>query len=182
MAQPVQITLPSEEPITLAEALNQCRLDPGVDDARVSGLVVAARRWAEDWTGRAFVDQRFLLSLDCWPRGGVILLPRGRVSAVASVKYVDGNGTLKTLVENTDYVVDLDSTPARISPAYNVCWPYARHEMNAIRVEYTAGFGSASDVPDDIKAALLLHVEQSFDRKDYQAAIEGLLRPHRVYA
>ena len=57
---------PVLEPVTLAEAklhLRSYTSDIAEDDL-INGLLVAAREWVEDYTGRALVEQRWSLSLD----------------------------------------------------------------------------------------------------------------------
>jgi uncharacterized phiE125 gp8 family phage protein len=137
-----QTTAPTEEPVTLAEMKLHLRQDFDTDDDLISGLIAACRRTAS-WT----------LYLDRWPADRVIRPPRPPLASVTSVKYIDTDGTQQTLASD-QYDVDTDLEPGRISEAYGVSWPNHRDQDQAIEIEYVAGFGAASAVPDIYKAAI----------------------------
>lgn len=138
---------PIVEPLTLAQAKQQLRLDSGFtdDDSLIAGLLTAVREVAEKYTRRAFFNQTWVLSLDAFPwwnfasgtinpamRKGwplystywdplAIRLPRPRCLRVISITYVDLTNTQQTLDPST-YTVD-SSEPARIVPMPNLSWP-----------------------------------------------------------
>ena len=90
--------------------------------------------------------------LDGWPAAGAIELPRAPVLAVTSVKYINTSGVETTLAPSA-YALDKDSEPGWLLPAYDTDWPEARDTANAVRVRYTAGFGTAAtDVPQPLRA------------------------------
>jgi hypothetical protein len=84
---------------------------------------------------------------------------------VVSVKYNDNDGVLQT-VSSDDYTLDTyDEKLPVLKAAYNVVWPVPRHEKNAVRVQFTAGFGLAADVPELMKEALILLVGHLTNRQ-----------------
>jgi len=188
---------PPAEPITLAEAKLHLRIDSDItdQDALISALVQGAREWVENYCRRTLVERTLELRLDNWYRE--IRLPRGKVSAVASVKYVDSGGTLTTLAAD-QYQVDTYSVPARIVPAYGVIWPTVKTgEINAVLVTYTAGYtpGAASptdyaeNIPEAIKAAIKLLVGNFYENREllserqlFEApfAVKALLAPYEI--
>lgn len=182
------ITGPAVEPITLAEAKDHLRLEHGLDDTYVTGLIVAAREWAEEYTWRAFISQVWELTLDEWPEGVEISLPRGDVSAVVSVKYDDVSGAEQTL-SSSNYLLD-GCPPARIILKQDLSWPDLSDEALAVRIRYTAGFGAAAaNVPQAIKQALLLLVSQLYEHRTPEVttivspvrfAAEALLNMYRL--
>src|SRR5512139_4185185 len=70
------ITAPTSEPVSLAEAKSQCRVDISTDDDYISNLIVAAREWCElhDW--RVYMPQTWELYLDNWPSAAPIEIPK----------------------------------------------------------------------------------------------------------
>ena len=190
-------TAPAAEPITLAEAKTHCRiLDDVTDqDALLSALIVAARGWCENYCRRSFVRRTYELRMDNW--AGEIRLPRGPVSSVTQIQYVDSSGTLTTLAAD-QYQAGLYDLPARIVPAYGVVWPTVKNaEIDAVVIEYVAGYapGSASptehaaNVPDSIKAAMKLIVSHLYEQRELSAnsaifevpfAVKALLAPFEV--
>lgn len=185
------VTPPTAEPVTLDEAKLHLRVDTTDDDARISGLIRAAREHAEQILGRALMTQTLELGLDCWPEDGVILLPMPPVQDVESITYTDAAGADHTVDPET-YVVDAASEPTRIVLRWGYCWPadVLQPQSGSIRVRYVAGYQSAADVPQAIKAAILLHVGLLYEGRE--AAVVGqtatelplayraLLAPHRV--
>ncbi len=70
------VTEPTVEPVLLAEALDYLRVDSGDDDAQITRLITAARKYCEHITGRAFATQSILAQLIIdKPLGGVLSGP-----------------------------------------------------------------------------------------------------------
>lgn len=163
------VTAPAEEPLTLADAKVHLRLEHDADDLVVSGLIQAARHYVERAIGRSLVTQTWDLTLDDFyagsARGDVIALPRGPVQSVTSISYYDSAGTL-TVLSSSLYLVDITNEPARVSPAYGSVWPSTQSRMNAVIVRYVTGFGLATAVPGDLKAALRLLVGHWYENRE----------------
>ena len=97
------------------------------------------------WRDEYAIDDRFPTFFE---------LPRPPASAVATIKYLDVNGDQQTL-DSSVYTTDFLSEPARIVLASNQSWPTTDDTINAVEVNYTAGYGSAtSDVPGPLKHAI----------------------------
>jgi uncharacterized phiE125 gp8 family phage protein len=156
------VTAPTETPVTLEEAKEHCRVDLDVDDAVLTRHIGAAARWAEGYLQRPIVTQTRELLLDAFP-ACAIELRDGPVTTVESVKYIDANGVNQEL---GDMQLDLFSDPARILPGWGSSWPGTRDALNAVVVRYTAGYGAAADVPDDIKSAILLVVADLYEHRE----------------
>jgi uncharacterized phiE125 gp8 family phage protein len=162
-------TAPVEEPIGLDDAKAQCRIDTAVsdEDALVTGLIQAAREWAETFTSRAFVSQVWYLRLSGFPYDAPIWLPRPPLVSIASVTYVDTNGATQTW---STYDLSQPAGPhaayARLQPVYGAVFPIARPQLEAVTVEYTCGYGSATAVPQAIKQALLLLVAHLYRNRE----------------
>src|SRR4051794_11419297 len=87
------------EPVSLAEARLQCKVDDDDDshDAALTSLITAARENAEHHTGRALAVQTLEMALDAFPACGGFGLPMLPVASVASIKYTDAAGAEQTL-------------------------------------------------------------------------------------
>jgi uncharacterized phiE125 gp8 family phage protein len=119
---------------------------------------------AEDFTGRQLLTATYKAYPDCFPDKDYIELPFGNLQSVTSIKYKDSDGTEKTMVENTDYLVEtnVDATRGgdqvgRIVLPYGVSWPSVElYPSNPITIEFVCGWKAAAYVPSKIKQAILL--------------------------
>jgi len=179
----ITLVEPAQEPVLVADMKNYLRLDSGFsdDDALIGSLIVAARRWAEEYTQRRFIYQTVRLYLDFFP-GYVdmklagekvsspfvsgsnavlvgiryaIALPLPTVRAVTAFQYQDQNGGSQTMVAGTNYFEDVQSQPARLTPPFGQMWPVARVIANAINVDYIVGFGGPVTVATTASSAAL---------------------------
>jgi uncharacterized phiE125 gp8 family phage protein len=140
-------TAPTVEPVTTAEAKAHLRVDISDDDTLIAGLVTAARRLIEGWTGIRMITQTWYYYLDCFPMEEEIILPIGPVSAVSSVKYMKQDDSVLSTMSASDYVTDLVGLPARITLKDSASWPGdTLREVNGVVIEFVAGYGNASDL------------------------------------
>jgi hypothetical protein len=185
---------PAIEPVSLAEARVHLRaMSDSSEDVTITGLIVAAREWVEDYTGRALVEQKWALSLDRrigaagqypipfpnpsngygWYQGewsesvSGWLLRKSPVISVTEFVSIADDGT-ETAITAADYrLVDSDSKWPRIVPVNS--WAGDAFRIT-YRAGYAAGVGSpdptpdVADVPQRYKQAILLHAEAHYDR------------------
>ena len=156
-------TAAGEEPLTVQEAKDFLRVEGTADDNVLDTLITAARLHAENILSRSLVTKTYEARADYMHDG--FILPRPNLISVTSIKYNDTDGVQQTLAAD-QYVADIYSAPARIVPAYGVYWPRARLEPNSVIIEYIAGYGSAEDVPQNIKQAMLLHIGHMFENRE----------------
>lgn len=148
------------EPITLAEAKMHLRVDHADEDAYISARITAVRQAAEHAMQRTLLQTTWQLVRDDF--APALRLEYPRIIAVQSLQYLDEAGALQTL-DPADYTVDTISEPGYVVPAYGKAWPATRAEINAVRVTYTAGYGTAPEsVPAPIRQWLLLHLEHAY--------------------
>lgn len=178
-------TAPALEPVTLEEARSQCRLTDSSEDGLLAGYLLAARSLAEKRTGRVLITQTWTETFDhCWPTLGrhhhnhfrpldgaapsysrrCILLQKAPVQSVASITYVDTNGAPQTL-DPSQYQVGKRLLVGAIEEAYGVSWPAVRWQMDAVSVQYVAGYASPGLVPETIRQAILLLVDHFFENR-----------------
>ena len=187
-------TSPSLEPVTLAEAKDLLRIDDSADDTLISSMITAIRQRAEEWTHRSFLTQTWTLWLDEFPfrpggrtnnlNGRVIIIPRPPMQSVIFIKTYDSDNAVSTFDAN-DYFVDSASSPGRIALNDSNSWPTSLRKINAVEVEFIAGYGSiASDVPEGIKQGMLQWIKLLFANKSklYESdeSSPGLLEMNRI--
>jgi len=154
----IVITAPTAEPVTLAEAKSNLGIlsDDSTQDALITRRIGQARAWAEHYTRRVLMSQVLEFRLHHFPVS--IELPSSPLISVDSVKYIDVDGAEQT-VSASEYDVDTYSDRPTVRPVYGGSWPGTRGEPHAVRVQFTAGYGTKStDVPDLIREAILLLV------------------------
>lgn len=167
------VTPPAAEPVALADVKLHARIDATTDDSLITTLITAARIWAENYTGRALIDQTWQMALDTWPspaedwwdgirdgaisgldRIAFISLPRPPLVSVTSVQYYDNTDT-PTVWANSNYFVDTVRQPGRLALRMGAVWPVPTRLSNGIIITYVAGYGTdGSLVPEPIKTAI----------------------------
>jgi uncharacterized phiE125 gp8 family phage protein len=178
-------TPPAEEPVSLQEARSHLRLESG-EDEYLAGLIIAARRYCETFQSRAYVTQTWDLCLDAFPPSR-IKIPVPPLQSVTFIKYKDSDGVFQTLDPST-YLVDAFGEPGLICLAYGKSWPATYPEKNSVQIRFVAGYGTAADVLQEIKQAILMKVADLYEHrggdegvdKNINDAVESLLWPDRV--
>lgn len=169
-------TPPASEPVSLAEAKEQLRIDHSDEDGFITGLIEAARLYFEEAARRAFITQTWRLSLDEWPDDSdEIELPRPPLQSVTSVVYTDEDGNATTW-STDDYIVDTDSEPGRIVLASNKNWPgVTLYPANPIQITFVAGYGNDStDVPATYRQGIKLLIGHWYENRE--ATVEATVK------
>ena len=185
---PVRIIAPvtgAVQPVTLAEARAHLRVDDTAEDALITALIAVATQTASDRLQRALVPTRYRLTVDSFPDALELHMPP--IISVESVKYIDINGSQQT-IDPLDYVVDTVSAPGYVVPAYGRTWPTTQDRINAVEVEYTAGYESSA-IPVPIKQWALLAIGDMYANRERSAEkpvvpqnfADGLLDAYRVW-
>src|SRR5262245_7038895 len=173
------VTAPAVTPLTLAEVKKHLRVSSSDQDDLITIYLKAATDYLDGehgFLGRALVTQTWLLTIDEFPTAE-IKLPLPPLQSVTSVKYDDSAGVEQT-VASTDYYVDTASEPGWVVPLANVSWPTTLDAINAVRIEYVAGYPAdsssppdlAANVPFNIKAGLMLMIAELFERREEMSA------------
>lgn len=157
-------------PAALAVSMEDARLAARVDvdldgtsalDTEIANAVRTYTVEAETETNRAIIDQTWRVTLDAF--AGAIKLDKARVLQVEHVKYCDTTGVQKTL-DPQDYQVDAESEPGYIVPAPGHAWPATAQRINAVEVQYRAGYGEDhAAVPAGVKGFILARVAEHFE-------------------
>ena len=203
-----QTAAPTVEPVSLDQFKSQVRVDSTFtdDDTIMTMYLIAARNHAENYTRRSFFSQTWQMTLDHFPtylyngtlnpairrdwmyysgiwNGMTIALPKGPVTAVNSIKYLDTTGTQQTL-SSSNYTADLTSLPARIVPAPGLCWPLATvYVPGSVQVNFTAGsYVEDTDCPQTIAMAILLLASHWYEHREAVSEVSMKEVPFAVSA
>lgn len=173
---PKVVVQPVVEPITATgDVFLQSRITDTAEVPFVDLLIKAARQFLEKRLSRALVEQTLEWYLDYWPSlNCAIDLPWARpLLTVVSGTYKDSNAVVTTMVEGTDYVVDLHSDPGRVMPLWGELWPsFTPFSTGSVTWRYTAGDNGASLSPavafadEQVKHALRLLCGHFYDHRE----------------
>ncbi len=159
------VTAPATEPVTLVEAKAHLRVDITADDTYITTLIAVARRFSELKLGRQIITATWELRQNRFGTSGRIFLPRPPLISITHVKYNDNDGNQQTW-SNTLYDVSVDSIIGWVVPKFNLSYPDARNETDSIQIQYVAGYGAASAVPESIKQAILLMIGHLHEHRE----------------
>lgn len=149
-------------------------------------FIASARQYAEMLTGRYLALQTLEANYDCF--ACCFSLPS--LQSVLSIKYIDIDGIERTMSSNY-YTVNNISEPAKITLNDGFLWPQTKAVPNAVKITFTAGYASQSDVPEAIKDWILLRVKQRYDQGSMvnvggsvtefpRSYVDGILDPYRL--
>lgn len=149
----------TEEPVELSDIKRHLRASTDVtaEDSLITDYEVAARKHWEDQTRRALVNQNWRVTLGGFPSTDHIELPKAPLatsatSTTVTVRYFPSTGGSKTLGGSSFYVdrAGQDLEFGRVVLKSSESWPSTSlRERSGVEVDFTAGYGASSDVPED---------------------------------
>ena len=166
------VTAATANPVSLTEFRDYARIDDNVDTSLIFAIIGAATRFCEEYTNRSFVTQTLRLSLDGIGEydqqiqdgfytgpfqtfyKNFIEIPKPPLISVSSIKFFDDSDTESTWA-TSNYYIDNVSEPARVILRDGGAYPTDLRNANGIQVNYTAGYGAASAVPEAIRVAIM---------------------------
>ena len=158
---------PATTPVTLTEVKDQLRVEHTDDDTLINRLISVAVAYTEvqGALGHAMITQKWGQWVNSTPPQTVKLL-LGPLIAVTAVKYYDTDGVLQTdtLSNYEIFGTEFSST---IGPKEGFAWPVTQDRPDAIRIEYTIGYGSATtDIPETLRHALMMLIGHWYDNRE----------------
>jgi len=160
------VTAPSSEPVTLAETLAQCHADSGTEDAWFTSTIKVIRTIAENYQWRSYITTTWDYTIDDYPEGNGLYLPRSPLLGVTSIKTYDQDD-VETTLTLSDFRIDTSSDPGFITIKDSKSWPTTSlRETSGIVIRFTAGYGAtAASVPEDVKHAILLGISWAYENR-----------------
>jgi len=156
------ITPASTYPVSLTEAKLHLKVDITTDDTLITNLIVAATQVSEEYTNRFFIDT--VVNQTCSDFKELSELFKSKVSAVTHVKYYDSDNAQQVWA-SSNYVVNKEYEPCQINLVVDGSFPNIADRIDAVECRYTVGYGTASDVPDVIKQAILLTLGNWYENR-----------------
>lgn len=191
------VTAPVLDAVDLASAKLHLRVDGTDDDDAIAAMVGAAAAQVEAITRRKLLTQTWDYSLPCWPQGNAIKLPFGNLqyslpATAVTVTWKDEEGTVTTLVDGTDYLVETNGTECgRVVLPYAGTWPSGTlYPSNPITVRFVCGWDSPEDIPYPIIAAIKLLTAKLYESRGEDTVGQTvhedttalmLLQPYRLW-
>jgi uncharacterized phiE125 gp8 family phage protein len=149
------VTPPDGYPVTLAEAKAQLRISDSSNDVIIQGLIAAATKFCQSLVQRVFVVQTLEWVLPCWREHMEIPIAPVVAAQVHSIKYVDWSTEAQLTLDQAGYVVQPKSGSVRLLP--KTFWPLVlARSSEPIVIRFDAGYEDPADLPDNVKAAILL--------------------------
>lgn len=154
-------------PVTLAEAKAFCRIEVSDDDTIIDALISAATEQGELFTNRVFVERTIegFFSGVCSSHAEpyyFIEIRRSPLITLSALEVYSGGA----YAAFTDYVLRNDDRFSR------VLFPNGLADANLdsdavypFKITFTCGYGAAADVPDDIKQAVLAHINFLYENR-----------------
>lgn len=207
----VRTVAPAVEPVSAAQLRSfLSETVDGLPDGEADALIKEARELIEEMTGIALNTQTWRMAIDRWPGGrelwwdGVrqgaiselhgprsysdLRLPRYPLQSVDAVTVYDEASNSTSVVVANVFDVDVYQKPGRMALKTGATWPIALREINAIEIDYIAGYGDlAADVPAGLvravkQVAAYLHTHKGDDCQidDALGAARSLLAAYEV--
>lgn len=170
------IEAPTVEPVTLAEAQDQCRAPEDDFTVTLTRLIKAARTHCEQYCNARWAEQTVAMQCDSF--ADFARLPEAPLKMVNSITFIDRAGE-ETAVNEAVFEARKDGLEPSIALRPGQSWPRI---LPGSRITVTARVGG--DVPDDVRHAMLLFIDEAFNNRsnaprDSWSALDAILCNHR---
>jgi len=191
-------TAPAVEPVSLSEAKLHLKLATTeaeaaaytTEDNWLTRNIKGKRAQCEFETGRRFITQTLTYYLKQWPDERFIRIPYPPLqSAIVTYRLTDDDDYDETL-STAD--VDIVSEPGRIILQPNESWPSGTlYTDKPIKIVFVCGYGLAVAVPENIKDAILVKLEDAYNNRGQvviglsvsriEDVVDSLLRQYQIH-
>lgn len=180
-----QTAAPATPVVTVQEVKPHCGIDPDItaDDLLLGVYVRSATSQVERRTGRQLITATWQLTLPGVPTSRCVRLPRPPLVAVTGITYLDTAGVTQTL-GTSNYRTYGAADIHNAGGVYIHTPPTDIHidHPEALTITFICGYGNGEDVPDMLRAAIMILVAGSYrDREPTTDSAVNLL-PYGVDA
>jgi len=185
----LELVSQSTAPVTLADFKTFLKIDGSDEDTFLNLCISAAVTAVEKYIKRVLVNSQFNLYLDQFPpvnenteyrifNASEIWLPNPPAIAIGSIKTYDESNAESTF-SSANYL--LDAPNGRIYLNEGAIWPSALRQKNAIKINYTCGYGTC---PDSLKQIVMIYGGQLYNSRCECAmpdSIKSMLSAYKLY-
>lgn len=165
---------PPELAVTIEQAKTQIRITVADHDLFLAELILTAQEHVERELRLALVSRKWKLVTNGF---GCQVELVGPFATVHTVTYLDTDGVEQTLPADQYRVAD--SSPPLLVPAHGAIWPETLCTPDAVRVVYTAGYGTRWEmVPSGLRHAIRMLVGHWFENPE--AYVVGQVGVHEI--
>jgi len=134
------------------------------DDELITLMIDAVSNRAEDATHRQLLTATYTMTLDDFPVGRKLKLPKSPIQSVTSINYVD---TADVVQPFTDFALLSDREPGEIfSTLETDMFPndVMFNRPGAVTIVYVAGYGLLNtDIPAELRQGMLIALRHAYD-------------------
>jgi len=164
-------------PVSISDLRSQLRYDTTSEDSLMTLYIQVASEYLERITGLAIIQRSYTQSFRNFAgnvtglfnfqglslfRGNEVMLLRYPVISISSVNYRYVDGSEQVLPPAVYFLTT--SKPPRMCLRYGQCWPLTDMTPDSVRVNFTAGYTSAS-IPPELKQAILFTAAHFFENR-----------------
>lgn len=151
---------PATGVVALADARDHLRVTGTDQDPVIIRLIDAASSYldARDGVlGEALISQTWRLAMDL---PAEVTLPLGPVQSIAAIQYIDASGVTQTFSASNYRLVG-----SAVELVAGAVWPIVANRREAFWIDFVAGYGTASQVPETVRAAALMMIAEMYDAR-----------------
>lgn len=165
-----RITAPIEPLLSPMDLRDQTRVTDTGEDALLATYIAAATEYLDAESGvlgEALVTQGWRVEMDSPPVGN-LALPLGPVQSITTVKYIDASG-----VEQTFSAANYRLAGNVLELVEGASWPETEARTVAFWVDYLAGYGGASAVPESVRQTARLMAADLYENRTATSETRG---------
>lgn len=149
------LTPPATEPVTVEECEVDIRADGSEFSSSLPSIIAAARFMCEGAINRKLITQTWRVSAESWPVDERI----GGLTPFQSASITYWNGTSWVSYDSNSWALVDENGRLRLWPAYGSNFPSLGNLAGPrVRIDVTCGYGTAADVPANLKMWIRAHV------------------------
>jgi uncharacterized phiE125 gp8 family phage protein len=164
ISHPVRSAVPTFEPISLDEAKQQLGLlGNGAHDGYLASLITFAREQVEKDAMLVCATGTFTTKRTEFGYGDYFELPSSLkpISSLTSIVYTATDGTATTW-SSSQYALDTSPAIPIVKLNYGYIWPTIRGDINGITITVVAGYATALVIPQRVKQAVVLKLQEEW--------------------
>lgn len=151
----IEMVATDELVVSVNEVKRSARIDEAetmLDDV-IERNIKTVQKKIEKWAGLTLLKTRFKGFYDSFPF--IMMLTKRPELQVEKIEYLDPTGTMNIL-DSEKYQVQEMEKESNVFPTENNCFPSTMmFTVDSVQITFVVGYASKSDVPDDIKDAVI---------------------------